>query len=64
LLNLIPLILAFLTGYQLVRSDKAWKAIFRQAGLRLIQEKVQDGLPEGLFVVKMWVMFCQIFPDL
>jgi protein N-terminal methyltransferase len=38
---------------KLVRSDKAWKVIFKQAGLRLIQEKVQDGLPEGLFVVKM-----------
>jgi len=38
------------------RSDKAWKAIFRQAGLRLIQEKIQDGLPEGLFVVKMYAL--------
>ena len=26
------------------------------AGLKLVQEKVQEGLPEGLFVVKMCVM--------
>lgn len=45
--------------YRLARSDKAWKALFRQAGLRLIQEKVQDGLPPGLFIVKMCAMFCQ-----
>lgn len=51
MLNLIPYTDFF--DYQLVRSDKAWKVIFKQAGLRLIQEKVQDGLPEGLFVVKM-----------
>jgi len=40
----------------LTRSDNAWKAIFKQAGLRLIREKVQDGLPEGLFVVKMYAL--------
>jgi len=38
------------------RSDKAWKMIFKQAGLRLIREKVQDGLPEGLFIVKMYAL--------
>lgn len=37
------------------RSDKAWKVIFDQAGLRLVQEQVQDGLPEGLYAVKMLV---------
>ncbi|KAF8197451.1 methyltransferase domain-containing protein [Pholiota molesta] len=37
----------------LTRSDLAWKSVFAGAGLKLIQEKVQDGLPEGLFVVKM-----------
>jgi hypothetical protein len=36
-----------------VSSDKVWKHVFEQAGLRLIREEVQDGLPEGLFVVKM-----------
>jgi len=40
----------------LTRSDKAWKVIFKQAGLRLIREKVQDGLPQGLFVVKMYAL--------
>jgi protein N-terminal methyltransferase len=30
--------------------------IFKQAGLRLIREKVQDGLPQGLFVVKMYAL--------
>ncbi|KIK08310.1 hypothetical protein K443DRAFT_85765 [Laccaria amethystina LaAM-08-1] len=41
----------------LTRSDLAWKDIFKQAGLKLVREKVQEGLPEGLYVVKMWVFF-------
>lgn len=39
----------------LYRSDKAWKAIFKQAGLRLVREQIQKGLPEGLYEVKMLV---------
>ncbi|KIK57767.1 hypothetical protein GYMLUDRAFT_172295 [Collybiopsis luxurians FD-317 M1] len=35
------------------RSDEAWKAAFREAGLTLVKEQVQNGLPEGLYVVKM-----------
>jgi len=40
----------------LTRSDKAWKVIFDQAGLRLVQEQVQDGLPKGLYAVKMYAL--------
>jgi len=40
----------------LTRSDKAWKKIFRNAGLRLVKEQVQHGLPEGLYVVKMYAL--------
>jgi len=35
------------------RSDLYWKKIFRDAGLTLFHERVQDGLPKGLFAVKM-----------
>ncbi|KAJ3801328.1 AdoMet dependent proline di-methyltransferase-domain-containing protein [Lentinula aff. detonsa] len=38
------------------RSDMAWKAAFREAGLRLVKEQVQEGLPDGLYVVKMYAM--------
>ncbi|KAF8910973.1 methyltransferase domain-containing protein [Gymnopilus junonius] len=38
-----------------VVSDLAWKKMFKEAGLRLVREQVQEGLPEGLFVVKMCV---------
>ncbi|KAL0071359.1 hypothetical protein AAF712_001216 [Marasmius tenuissimus] len=38
------------------RSDMAWKAAFEVAGLRLIKEQVQEGLPEGLYVVKMYAL--------
>lgn len=31
----------------------AWKAVFEKAGLALVKESVQEGLPEGLYVVKM-----------
>ena len=34
------------------RSDLAWKKIFKDAGLTLIKEEVQHGLPEGLYPVK------------
>lgn len=34
----------------------AWKLVFQQAGLKLVKEQVQGGLPEGLYVVKMSVL--------
>lgn len=40
----------------LTRSDSAWKAVFTQAGLRLVREQVQEGLPEGLYTVKMYAL--------
>lgn len=39
----------------LARSDQAWKALFRSAGLKLIQERTQLGFPDGLYEVKMCV---------
>ncbi|KAH9996822.1 alpha-N-methyltransferase NTM1 [Russula vinacea] len=35
------------------RSDLHWKMVFRNAGLSLLHERVQLGLPRGLFMVKM-----------
>ncbi|KAF8478547.1 AdoMet dependent proline di-methyltransferase-domain-containing protein [Russula ochroleuca] len=35
------------------RSDLHWKMVFRDAGLSLLHERVQHGLPRGLFMVKM-----------
>lgn len=40
----------------LTRSDLAWKKAFELAGLRLIREQVQGGLPEGLYTVKMYAL--------
>ncbi|TFK30000.1 methyltransferase domain-containing protein [Coprinopsis marcescibilis] len=40
----------------LTRSDLAWKVLFKQAGLKIVREKVQEGLPEGLYTVKMYVL--------
>ncbi|QRV85946.1 AdoMet-dependent proline di-methyltransferase [Ceratobasidium sp. AG-Ba] len=34
------------------RSDAAWKLVFKRAGLMLMKEEVQKGLPEGLLEVK------------
>jgi protein N-terminal methyltransferase len=31
------------------RSDVAWKNLFKLAGLHLVREQVQDGLPAGLY---------------
>ncbi|KAJ7774540.1 DUF858-domain-containing protein [Mycena maculata] len=40
----------------LTRSDMAWKNVFEQAGLNLVHEQVQEGLPDGLYVVKMYAL--------
>ncbi|PPQ63076.1 hypothetical protein CVT24_005931 [Panaeolus cyanescens] len=40
----------------LTRSDAAWKAHFKVAGLELVEEKVQDGLPDELYIVKMYAL--------
>ncbi|KAJ7109439.1 alpha-N-methyltransferase NTM1 [Mycena epipterygia] len=40
----------------LTRSDAAWKRVFAQADLTLVREQVQEGLPDGLYVVKMYAL--------
>ncbi|KAJ7905564.1 DUF858-domain-containing protein [Mycena olivaceomarginata] len=40
----------------LTRSDRAWKNVFDEAGLKLVNEQVQEGLPAGLYVVKMYAL--------
>lgn len=47
----------------LTRSDLAWKALFKEAGLSLIKERVQEGLPPGLYVVKMYFLIFLLFKD-
>jgi len=44
------------TDSSLTRSDMAWKALFKEAGLMLVREQVQEGLPVGLYVVKMYAL--------
>ncbi|KZT09498.1 DUF858-domain-containing protein [Laetiporus sulphureus 93-53] len=44
------------TDSSLTRSDQAWKKVFKDAGLRLIRERVQGGFPPGLYVVKMYAL--------
>ncbi|KAK7054813.1 hypothetical protein VNI00_003276 [Paramarasmius palmivorus] len=39
------------------RSDLAWKETFRKAGLRLVKEQVQEGLPDGLYIVRTQVIY-------
>jgi len=39
-----------------MRSDLHWKKVFREAGLSLLREEVQYGLPRGLFRVKMYAL--------
>ena len=43
------------------RSDLAWKKIFVNAGLKLVKERIQEGLPDGLYEVKMHVINCCSF---
>lgn len=38
------------------RSNKKWLEVFEGAGLRVVKEEVQMGLPEELFVVKTSVV--------
>lgn len=48
------------TDSSVTRSDEILKGIFAKAGLKLLAEKLQDGFPEEIFPVKMWVSF--LFP--
>ncbi|VDB83038.1 unnamed protein product [Peniophora sp. CBMAI 1063] len=38
------------------RSDLAFKELFRKAGLTLVDERVQNGLPQELYTVKMYAV--------
>ncbi|KAI0035103.1 DUF858-domain-containing protein [Vararia minispora EC-137] len=38
------------------RSDLAWKALFEEAGLTLVHEQIQHGLPPGLYAVHMYAL--------
>ncbi|TFK54766.1 DUF858-domain-containing protein [Heliocybe sulcata] len=40
----------------ITRSDMAFKQVFRDAGLRVVHEQVQEGFPAGLYVVKMYAL--------
>ncbi|KAH7914682.1 alpha-N-methyltransferase NTM1 [Hygrophoropsis aurantiaca] len=40
----------------LTRSDKAFKKLFKDAGLSVVREQIQHGLPEGLYPVKMFAL--------
>lgn len=36
----------------ITRSTLSWLGVFEEAGLKVVKEEIQGGLPEGLFVVK------------
>ncbi|ORY23610.1 AdoMet dependent proline di-methyltransferase-domain-containing protein [Naematelia encephala] len=40
----------------LTRSHQKWLDIFKEAGLEVVREEVQEGLPDELFVVKTWAL--------
>lgn len=40
----------------LTRSNAAWIRCFREAGLTVVYEKIQDGFPAGLYTVKMYAL--------
>lgn len=40
----------------ITRSTLAYERVFREAGLEVVKCQEQEGLPEELFVVKMWAL--------
>lgn len=38
------------------RSNGKWLEAFTEAGLSVVKEEVQEGLPQELFVVKTWAL--------
>ncbi|KAJ3372884.1 hypothetical protein GGF31_001421 [Allomyces arbusculus] len=38
------------------RSERAWRRIFKAAGVKVIKEKWQTGWPKALYKVKMWLV--------
>lgn len=39
-----------------IRSNGKWLQVFEEAGLRVVKEEVQEGLPQELFAVKTWAL--------
>ncbi|TXT10659.1 hypothetical protein VHUM_02164 [Vanrija humicola] len=39
----------------LTRSNGKWLEVFEEAGLKVVKDEVQEGLPNELFTVKTWV---------
>jgi protein N-terminal methyltransferase len=50
----------FLKNNIAFRSDLAFKKIFQDAGLDIVSEKIQHGLPNGLYPVKMYALVLQL----
>lgn len=38
------------------RTDDKFRALFREAGLRLVRTELQNGLPNGLYPVRMYAL--------
>ncbi|KAK8057573.1 Alpha N-terminal protein methyltransferase [Apiospora saccharicola] len=38
------------------RTDEKFRALFREAGLRLVRTELQNGLPKGLYPVRMYAL--------
>lgn len=38
------------------RTDDKFRALFREAGLRLVRTELQNGLPKGLYPVRMYAL--------
>ncbi|KAK7937937.1 uncharacterized protein PG986_014805 [Apiospora aurea] len=38
------------------RTDEKYRALFRKAGLRLVRTELQNGLPKGLYPVRMYAL--------
>ncbi|RGB23221.1 alpha-N-methyltransferase NTM1 [Rhizophagus diaphanus] len=44
------------TDSSVTRSDEIYKKIFQKSGLKIVKEKIQHGMPEELFEVKMYAL--------
>lgn len=39
-----------------IRSTQAYERVFKESGLTIVRDQIQHGLPDELFVVKMWAL--------
>lgn len=40
----------------MIRTEEKFKALFKEAGLRIVRTELQKGFPKELYAVRIWAL--------